>query len=213
MQPRSGRGAAPVLLRLVRRPESLSQCEGLRIDWPETIRHRDHDRPGRRGIHGFSNVTHTYLDNPSGGGTYTIAVTVNTSDEQSTTASVPVAVTNVVPALSGITLSTPTLNEGDDLTLSGTVVDPGVLDSHTVVITWGDGLLHLRPRPWISSPANLNSRPHAAISTTRAVMRRPDSYPITIDVTGQGRRRPGARAPAVTVANVPPTVAMQGLLR
>jgi hypothetical protein len=32
-----------------------------------------------------------------------------------------------------------TINENDSTTLSGTFTDPGVRDSHTVVISWGDG--------------------------------------------------------------------------
>ena len=45
---------------------------------------------------------------------------------------------NVAPVLADVTVTSP-VDEGDVATLTGTVVDPDTLDSHTVVINWGPG--------------------------------------------------------------------------
>lgn len=49
-----------------------------------------------------------------------------------------VTVNNVAPALAGVTV-TPTVNEGSAVTVAGRFTDPGVLDTHTLVVSWGDG--------------------------------------------------------------------------
>jgi hypothetical protein len=80
-----------------------------------------------------TSTTHVYLDGPhdyfinatdtNGTGTYnsnTQAVTVN----------------NVAPSVSANNLSG---NEGQSLSFSGSFTDPGVLDTHTATIDWGDG--------------------------------------------------------------------------
>src|SRR5260370_14042774 len=46
---------------------------------------------------------------------------------------------NVAPANLNLGFANSTINEGDTATLNGTFTDPGVLDTHTVVISWGDG--------------------------------------------------------------------------
>ena len=38
-----------------------------------------------------------------------------------------------------LTLASASINENDSATLSGTFTDPGTLDTHTVLINWGDG--------------------------------------------------------------------------
>jgi hypothetical protein len=92
------------------------------------------------GVHTFNNVAHTYLDNPASVSAYPISVTVTTSDGQSGSASIEETLQNVSPTVTGVTLSAPSILEDGSVTLSGTIVDPGNLDSHTVVINWGDGL-------------------------------------------------------------------------
>src|SRR5205814_4318040 len=51
----------------------------------------------------------------------------------------PVTVNNVAPTVAPLTLSSTDIDENGQVTLSGTVSDPGLLDTHTVVIAWGAG--------------------------------------------------------------------------
>src|SRR5262249_18849571 len=50
-----------------------------------------------------------------------------------------VTVNNVAPSNLVITPSLTNFNEGTTITLSGSFVDPGTLDTHTVTINWNDG--------------------------------------------------------------------------
>lgn len=49
-----------------------------------------------------------------------------------------VTVNNVAPALTLSPVAI-TVNEGSSLTVAGRFTDPGVLDAHTLVVSWGDG--------------------------------------------------------------------------
>jgi PKD repeat protein/uncharacterized membrane protein len=78
--------------------------------------------------------SHTYADN----GVYTVTLTVTNSENQVAADSLVVTVHNVAPTVTAVADQTITVNE----TLSGilaTFTDPGVLDTHTAVIDWGDG--------------------------------------------------------------------------
>ena len=79
-------------------------------------------------------VVHTYVDD----GIYTIAATLTDDDNGvSNTATVNVTVTNGAPTV--VYTFNPTIaDEGETITLSGIITDPGVLDEHTVTIDWGD---------------------------------------------------------------------------
>src|SRR5439155_27296522 len=48
-------------------------------------------------------------------------------------------VNNVAPSNVHLALSAATIGENGSTTLSGSFADPGTLDTHTVVINWGDG--------------------------------------------------------------------------
>jgi len=81
--------------------------------------------------------THTYADGPNN---YTIMVDLIDEDGTFTGASSKaVAANNVAPANVNATATPGTINENDSTTLSGSFTDPGTLDTHTVVIAWGDG--------------------------------------------------------------------------
>lgn len=87
-----------------------------------------------------SSVTHTYGDGPNG---YTISATA--TDEDGTYAAgntVAVTVDNVAPVITGVSNSSPTIggaHENQNVTISATFTDAGVLDTHTGTIDWGDG--------------------------------------------------------------------------
>jgi hypothetical protein len=69
-------------------------------------------------------------------GVYPIALRVTDSHGAFATATGAVTVNNVAPS---ITISPGTLNEGAIGTLTGTVTDPGWLDTLSATIDWGDG--------------------------------------------------------------------------
>ncbi len=82
-------------------------------------------------------ATHTYVDDAGSGTatTYTVKAVAPEHDE----AVRQVAVVNVAPQITDLILPTTPVEESDSSTISGTVLDPGTLDTHTVVIDWGDG--------------------------------------------------------------------------
>ena len=84
-------------------------------------------------------ANHPYLNNLPGNAPYTVQVTVTDPENASTSASVPLTVHNVAPSNLQLNFTNPSISEGDTATLNGSFTDPGVLDTHTVVINWGDG--------------------------------------------------------------------------
>ncbi len=78
--------------------------------------------------------SHAYLDN----GNYSIVVTVQDKDLASATQTATVAVANAVPSNLVVSYSSLSIAVNGTLNLSGSFTDPGTLDTHTVVINWGD---------------------------------------------------------------------------
>jgi hypothetical protein len=90
--------------------------------------------------------SHTYVDD----GVYTVTVRVADDDMTGNFVSgtlgtdfvqqtFEVTVSNVTPSDLTLSLSASSINENDSTELSGSFVDPGTLDAHTVTIDWGDG--------------------------------------------------------------------------
>jgi hypothetical protein len=57
----------------------------------------------------------------------------------SNTGTATVTVQNVAPTLSNVALAAPAVVAGEMTVLNGTLSDPGTQDTHTLVVTWGDG--------------------------------------------------------------------------
>lgn len=74
--------------------------------------------------------SHTYADN----GVYTVTLTVEDDDGGTATITTTVTVQNVAPTISPIPPQT--IDEGDTLTLTPIITDPGCLDTHTLTIDW-----------------------------------------------------------------------------
>jgi hypothetical protein len=113
--------------------------------------------------------THAYADDSL----YT-TVTLVVTDELGAVGSdwLVVTVANVAPVLAP--LADASLNLGDPFTLALTFSDPGLLDAHTVVIAWGDGLTEtLELAPGLLS---------LDLSHTYAAE---GSFPVTITVTDE----------------------------
>src|SRR5207253_772122 len=149
---------------------------------------------------------HQYLDdnptnNPSN--TYTINLTVTDDDTGSGTASVTTTVNNVAPTLT--TLAATTINENGTTTLTGTIVDPGTLDTFTLVINWGDPL----------SPGNTQTVLYPAGTTTFSVTHQylddnptgnaTNNYTIGLTITDDDTGT-SSNSTTVTVNNVAPTL-------
>jgi hypothetical protein len=120
---------------------AVSDAEGgdleVTVDWgdgsaPETFTVPD-------GTSNFSRP-HTYLDdNPSGTASdlYTVSVTVEDDNGETTPDSTDVTVQNVAPVFSNLALSETMMWQ--PTTLSGNITDPGTLDTFTLQVDWGDG--------------------------------------------------------------------------
>ena len=123
-------------------------------------------------------TTHLYVDdNPTGtpSDNYTVSVTVVDDDTGSGSGTGLQQVNNVAPTVTASVTNPASgvISENDTLTVSATFTDPGILDTYTVTITWGDG----SPTTSLAVPANgtTATRSPRAISTwttTRPARRR-----------------------------------------
>jgi hypothetical protein len=72
----------------------------------------------------------------------TVTITATGSDGNTAVALFTLTVNNVPPSLTGLNSSNPTVDAPSpdgNVSLTGTFTDPGVLDTHTVTVDWGDG--------------------------------------------------------------------------
>jgi PKD repeat protein len=84
---------------------------------------------------GTLSVSHIYEDD----GVYIVILTITDNDGDIGTDSLLVTVNNIAPA---VTIGyDQTVNEGDEVSFSGTFSDPGVLDTHTIEWDFGDGAI------------------------------------------------------------------------
>ena len=88
-------------------------------------------------------AVHTYLDDgltpvATGSDDFLINVQLRDADGAIAERTVLTRVTNAVPLLAPLNVAAQ-VDEGGTVTLTGSFTDQGTLDSHTVVIAWGDG--------------------------------------------------------------------------
>jgi large repetitive protein len=88
---------------------------------------------------------HRYLHNRPSDAAYTATVTVSDDDGGSAVATTGVVVRNVAPSGLQLTRTATRVDENGTVGLSGTFLDPGTKDAHTVTITWGDGAISTVP--------------------------------------------------------------------
>jgi hypothetical protein len=114
-----------------------------------------------------------------------------------------VVVRNVAPAAVGnLILSSASIKENDSVTLSGAFFDPGILDSHTVIINWGDGSSNTMLSfaagvfSYTAGHQYLDDNPSGTTS---------DLYNITVTLIDKDGGV-GSSGTSVTVNNVAPTI-------
>lgn len=113
-----------------------------------------------------------------------------------------VEVDNVQPSALTLTTSPTTIDEGGTILLSGSFTDPGVEDTHRVVITWGDG----SPNTIVELPAGVTSFtdvPHQYVNNPTAAA---TAYTLGVAVTDDDEPlNPVTAQSTVTVSNVAPS--------
>ncbi len=170
----------------------------ITVSWGDGT-NSDHPQPA--GATMFA-VTHQYLDDNPGGtpsDNYDISVEITDKDLGKATAATSLMVNNTAPNVANLIANN--INENSSTTLSGTIVDPGSLDTFTMTISWGDGdsstyLLPAGTLGFTYTHTYLDDNP-----TSTAV----DNYTITVviqdDDTGQG-----TKSTTFKVSNVNPSL-------
>jgi PKD repeat protein len=85
------------------------------------------------------NPSHTYADNAAGGAAYAVTLTVRDAGGLVGTASAVAMIENVAPTVGPISAPVDPVEVGTAVTASAGFTDPGVLDTHTGTVDWGDG--------------------------------------------------------------------------
>ncbi|MEB3200580.1 MAG: tandem-95 repeat protein [Synechococcaceae cyanobacterium] len=154
-------------------------------------------------------ATYTYLDDGATPGNstpsdiYTITATVTDDDTLSDTASATLTVNNVAPVVNPLSLSATTINENGSVTVTGSYTDMGTLDTHTVMIDWGNGeaptaaTVDATTRTFSATYTYLDDGATPGNSTPS------DSYTITATVTDDDTLSDTASA-TLTVYNIAP---------
>jgi len=137
-----------------------------------------------------------------GKGSFTVKLTIDDGVNLPVDETRTLVVQNVAPSVS-MTASATTLLDHDTLTVDGSFTDPGVLDTFTTRINWGDG-----------SAATTQSYTAAAPKTFNAshLYPTPGSYTVTTTVTdNDGGVGTATSALTVNARNTPPSnVALTG---
>lgn len=150
-------------------------------------------------------ASHTYLSNPAGeptGGSFPITATATATDDVGETgsAATSVIVDNVPPSVIGLMLNSGTVNAGQPLTITGTVTDPGVLDTEAVVVSWGDETTSVAT---VDQTTRTFSAIHTFASTSSGAA--PVTFPIVATATDSDGGT-GSAGTSVVVDNVAPTL-------
>ncbi len=121
-------------------------------------------------------LSHVYKDN----GTYTVTVSVTDNQGATGTSTAQVTVNNVAPTPGAITISPNPVQINTSVSATANFTDPGVLDTHTATINWGDGVNTNQPcsvtEPSGSTPGTVT----CALSSGYASA---NVYPVSITVS------------------------------
>jgi len=111
----------------------------------------------------------------------------------------PAAVLNLPANLGPVTLSAGTIPLGGSVEASVNFIDPGILDTHTAVINWGDG-----PKTGVATVTESGGK---GVATDQHTYITPGSHTIQITVTDKDGGV-GAAPAVVTVQDAPATIDM-----
>ena len=115
---------------------------------------------------------------PDDNGSYEVSLDVTDEDSDVGTASQTIAVTNVAPALSNLSVPSTGVSEGASFTLSGDITEPGTADTLALTIDWGDGSAELLSLP-AGSTSFSRSHTYADDNPTGTAS---DDYLITLSI-------------------------------
>lgn len=144
------------------------------VAWTATIDYGDGGGLQALGVDDSSltmDLSHTYVDN----GTYTVTVNITDAEGAADSTTFGVIVNNVAPSLADVDVN-PTLSSvsTEAITASVNFTDPGVLDSHTATIDWGDGAI---------TAAVINENDGAGSASGQHVYDSPGVFTVTVTVT------------------------------
>jgi hypothetical protein len=111
-----------------------------------------------------------------------------------------VSVRNAAPTISGLSVPASTM-EASEVSVTGTVTDPGVLDSHVVTVNWGDGTTSQQSLAAGSGGAFSLSHTYADDNPTATTA---DAYTVSVAVADDDGGTSTGSGP-ISVANVAPT--------
>ena len=138
----------------------------------------------------LGSLSHAFVQD----GDFTVTVTVTDDDGAAGVATATNVVANVLPSVVIDTLDGD-IDEGGTATATVSFTDPGVLDSHTATVDWGDG----------SGPQSVDADDLASLSHTYA---EDGTFGLAVSVDDDdGTATTGL---PVTVTNVAPTVSVTG---
>ncbi|NOY99459.1 MAG: beta-propeller fold lactonase family protein, partial [Chloroflexi bacterium] len=148
-------------------------------------------------------LDHRYIEDDlgdSGIGIYTVSISLIDDDGGNTTGSTTATVHNVVPSVAGMDVSTNPIGETGMILFSGGILDPGILDSHTLFVDWGDGTT--------SANVAVDKKSRAFFATHRYLDDNPtatpmDDYRIAVTVYDNDKSSSDADM-VVTVENMDP---------
>ncbi len=106
--------------------------------WTLTVDYGDNSNPETLDVidpNSVSSLAHVYSQN----GTYSVSVRIVNNYGVSASLPLTVFVMNLAPTLNSISVTPSVLSEGQTVTLSGTITDSGLSDSHQITVDWGDG--------------------------------------------------------------------------
>lgn len=148
-------------------------------------------------------ASHRYRDdNPSvtPADTYNVTFTLTDNDSLSAVRMSTVQVNNVRPLLQNVAV-TPEIDENGVVTLSGAILDPGTLDTFTLVVNWGEGV----PQTFTYPAGTTNfSETHQYLDDNPTATPQ-DVYSITLNLSDDDSGTDAA-ARATLVKNVAPMV-------
>jgi hypothetical protein len=197
----SPEGTAIRLSASVVDPSTVATAAGFTYAWSVTEDGNPYTLPAGT-VTNAASFTFTPADN----GSYVVSLAVTDKDNGTGTASSTISVTNVAPANVSLSLSAGTINENASVGLSGRFTDPGILDTHTVVISWGDGSANTT----LNLGAGVLSFGGVSHQYLDNPAGRPNgSFPISVMVTDKDGDS-GSGSTSVQVNNVAPTLTVAG---